>query len=97
MVHHPDVITLNAAEAERVSGVVLGKGEGRAAAAETHVHDLFTATATGANAGIVTHDETGTVLLRAGATAFRTHAGPAPERHASGAGDVFAAEETGQM
>lgn len=88
----PDVITPNAAEAERVSGVVLGEGEGRAAAAETHARDLFAAT--GASAVIVTLDETGTVLLREGAAAFRTYAEPAPERHASGAGDVFAAAFT---
>lgn len=88
----PDVSTPNAAEAERITGVTLGSGEARAAAAVTHAEGLLAAT--GAHSVIVTLDESGTILLRPESEPHRTHAAPALERHASGAGDVFAAAFT---
>lgn len=88
----PDIVTPNAAEAETLPGISLGSGEERGARAVAATERLLTAT--GATAVAVTLDRTGTVLLRRDREPTRTHAVPAPERHASGAGDVFAAAIT---
>lgn len=88
----PDVVTPNAAEAERVPGVSLGEDEDRAERASELSDRLLRAT--GAEAVLVTLDRSGTVLLRPGREPFRTRARPAPEQQASGAGDVFAAALT---
>ena len=83
----PDLVTPNAAEAERVLGASLGAGEDRAAAAEAAAPALLDGS--GASAAVVTLDRSGTVLLRPRAAPHRTRAHPAPEKQASGAGDVF--------
>lgn len=91
----PDVITPNAVEAERVLGVELGSGDGRADRAARAADRLQRAT--GARAVLVTLDRTGTVLLRPGLPPHRTTASPAPEHQASGAGDVLAATLTAAL
>lgn len=88
----PDLVTPNAAEAERVLDDALGEGEERAGRAAAKAAILLDRT--GAEAAIVTLDRSGTVLLGRDRAPFRTHAHPAPERHASGAGDVFVAALT---
>jgi rfaE bifunctional protein kinase chain/domain len=88
----PDIVTPNASEAETLPGVSLGSGEERVERAIAATDRLLEAT--GAAAIVVTLDRTGTVLLRSDREPARTHAVPAPERHASGAGDVFAAAIT---
>lgn len=88
----PDVVTPNAAEAERVPGVALGDGDTRALLASRASPRLLRET--GAGAVLVTLDRSGTVLLQRDRTPFRTFARPAPEQQASGAGDVFAAAFT---
>lgn len=88
----PDVVTPNAAEAERALGAALGEGEARVERVSAAADGLRAAT--GAGAVVVTLDRTGTVLLRQGRSPHRTHAHPAPERQASGAGDVFVAALT---
>ncbi|GAB2554960.1 bifunctional heptose 7-phosphate kinase/heptose 1-phosphate adenyltransferase [Leucobacter ruminantium] len=87
---HPDVVTPNAAEAERVQGAELGEGSERVG--NVDADELFAET--GATAIVVTLDRTGTVLLRRNRLPHRTYARPAPEHQASGAGDVFAAALT---
>ncbi|MGK9221270.1 D-glycero-beta-D-manno-heptose 1-phosphate adenylyltransferase [Microbacterium sp. SA156] len=88
----PDVITPNAAEAERLVGAELGTGEERVERAAA-VADRLRAAA-GAGAAVVTLDRSGTVLLRPGHPPVRTRAHPTPEKQASGAGDVFVAALT---
>ncbi|QZY51806.1 bifunctional heptose 7-phosphate kinase/heptose 1-phosphate adenyltransferase [Leucobacter tenebrionis] len=88
----PDIVTPNAAEAETLPGVSLGSGDERAQRAIAATETLLEAT--GAATVAVTLDRTGTVLLRRDGDPVRTYAEPAPERHASGAGDVFAAAIT---
>src|SRR5690606_13803287 len=86
----PDLITPNAEETERSQLHPLGEGAGRVQRLEAGV--LFERT--GAHAIVVTLDHSGTVTLRNGQQAHRTHAVPAPEHQASGAGDVFVAALT---
>lgn len=88
----PHVVTPNAAEAEAAAGAELGEGEERVEAAAGIADGLMEAT--GAAAVVVTLDRSGTVLLRPGRPPHRTRAHPAPERQASGAGDVFVAALT---
>jgi len=88
----PEVITPNAAEAERV----LGSGapvHGRAAFFARNAHRLRAAT--GATIVVVTLDRDGAVAL--GEHPHRTHAHPALEQRASGAGDTFAASLTASL
>ena len=97
----PDVVTPNCGEAERLLGVTLGHGSARVDAVRdcaAQLHD-----ATGARHVIVTLDRNGTVVFpgpadgSAGATQrepARTHATPASEQQASGAGDTFCAALT---
>lgn len=88
----PDLVTPNAAEAERLLGTGLGSGEQRAEHAAAWADRLLTAA--GARAAVVTLDRSGTVLLRPSHPPVRTHAHPTPEKQASGAGDVFVATLT---
>lgn len=97
---HADVVTPNARETERLLGGSLGEGAGRAAEVEGAGSRILAAS--GAEAVVVTLDRDGTVALggpsvgRADAPppVHRTHAHPAPEQQASGAGDTFVAALT---
>lgn len=101
-----DVVTPNARETERLLGEALGDGGGRAAAVEGAASRILAAS--GAESVVVTLDRDGTVVL-GGPVVFggpaagtedappavhRTHAHPAPEQQASGAGDTFVAALT---
>ncbi|WP_158590008.1 D-glycero-beta-D-manno-heptose 1-phosphate adenylyltransferase [Amnibacterium setariae] len=86
---HPDAVTPNAGETERLLGRPLGADRVRTAtdaAGELHVR-------TGATGVIVTLDRDGTVVHADGATS-RTLAKPAPDANTNGAGDTFAAALT---
>ena len=86
---HPDAVTPNAGETERLLGRSLGADRVRTAtdaAGELHVR-------TGATGVIVTLDRDGTVVHADGATS-RTLAKPAPDANTNGAGDTFAAALT---
>lgn len=85
-------MTPNAAEAERVTDVSLGNGEERIGRAKDQAKILRERT--GAEVVTVTLDRTGTLTLRPYDEPYRTHAHPAPEKQASGAGDVFVAALT---
>lgn len=83
---HPDAVTPNATETERLLGRPLGHDRVRAATdagGELHVR-------TGAIGVVVTLDRDGTVVHADGATS-RTLAKPAPDAFTNGAGDTFAA------
>lgn len=86
-----DIVTPNAAETARALGGATLDGD-RVAAVVSHGRDILLAT--GAACAVVTLDRDGTVLLRPDAPPYRTHAHPALETHASGAGDTFAAALT---
>ncbi|CAM3292236.1 D-glycero-beta-D-manno-heptose 1-phosphate adenylyltransferase [Kibdelosporangium persicum] len=81
----PSVVTPNAAEATALLG---------------HKPDSFESygeqlrSKTGAAAVVVTLDREGTVLLAPGVPPHRTSADPAPDNHATGAGDTFVAALT---
>jgi rfaE bifunctional protein kinase chain/domain/rfaE bifunctional protein nucleotidyltransferase chain/domain len=89
----PDLVTPNAGEATTLLGRALPDGAARADALGDAAAEVLRAA--GASAAIVTLDRDGTVLLeaRGGAAAatHRTHARPAPEHQATGAGDTFVA------
>jgi rfaE bifunctional protein kinase chain/domain/rfaE bifunctional protein nucleotidyltransferase chain/domain len=86
---HPDAVTPNAGETERLLGRPLGADRVRTA---LEAGDLLRA-ATGAAGVVVTLDRDGTVVHAAGEPT-RTLAKPAPDAHANGAGDTFAAALT---
>ncbi|GAB3618068.1 D-glycero-beta-D-manno-heptose-7-phosphate kinase [Okibacterium endophyticum] len=88
----PDLVTPNAGEAARAADLDALRGEDRAAVAVAHADTLLAAT--GAAAVVVTLDCEGTVTVRADAAPHRTHAHPALEARASGAGDTFVAALT---
>lgn len=88
----PDLITPNAAEAERALGFGVGEAEHRISAVAQARDQLLERT--GAGAAVVTLDRAGTLLLRPDREPYRTYARPVPEHRASGAGDVFAAALT---
>jgi len=91
----PDVVTPNAAEAERlVGGRLVGDDDGRAGAVGRRAETLLAAT--GASAVVVTLDRDGTATVARGSTGLvhRSWARPATEKQASGAGDTFVAALT---
>ncbi len=88
----PDVVTPNAAEAAAVLGVSLFGGGDRLAQLEPRRAALHTAT--GATTVALTLDREGAVVYSTGQPAHRTWARPAPDNHAAGAGDSFAAALT---
>lgn len=86
---HPDAVTPNAGETERLLGRPLGADRVRTAseaAGELHVR-------TGATGIVITLDRDGTVVHGDDATS-RTLAKPASDANANGAGDTFAAALT---
>ena len=85
----PDLVTPNAREAEALLGRDLPEGPARADAIAAAADDVLAAA--GAAAAIVTLDRDGTVVVRGGEVIHRTHARPAPEHQATGAGDTFVA------
>jgi rfaE bifunctional protein kinase chain/domain/rfaE bifunctional protein nucleotidyltransferase chain/domain len=85
----PDVVTPNAQETERLLGRPLGSGAERVAAVEAATREILSAS--GAGLAVVTLDRDGTAVLDGGHPVHRTHAHPAPEHQASGAGDTFVA------
>ncbi len=91
----PDVVVPNAAEAERLVGRPFRKDADRLRDVAGAIDGLLAAT--GSAAAVVTLDRDGAVVLRPGATPFRTHAHPVSERFASGAGDTFAAALMGAL
>jgi rfaE bifunctional protein kinase chain/domain/rfaE bifunctional protein nucleotidyltransferase chain/domain len=86
---HADVITPNASETASLLGRRLPDGAARTAAVASAAGDVLAAS--GAAAAVVTLDRDGTVVIEGGDVTERTHAHPAPEHQASGAGDTFAA------
>jgi len=88
----PDLVTPNAAEAEAVLDAPLPQDVDRAAVVAGHTDELLDRT--GARAAVVTLDRDGSVLVRRGTAPRRTHAHPALEKQASGAGDTFVAALT---
>ncbi len=90
----PDLVTPNAGEAATLLGRALPDGAARADALADAAAEVLEAA--GAAAAIVTLDRDGTVLLETrddgeAAVTHRTHARPAPEHQATGAGDTFVA------
>lgn len=83
-----DVVTPNASEAAELLGAAAPHGDRFAWAAE-HAEEL--SRATGARHTLVTLDRDGTVLIDHGRPGHMTHAHPAPEQNAVGAGDTFVA------
>jgi rfaE bifunctional protein kinase chain/domain/rfaE bifunctional protein nucleotidyltransferase chain/domain len=86
---HPDAVTPNAGETERLLGSALGADRVRTV---TERGDALRA-ATGAAGVVATLDRDGTVVHTDGMTS-RTLAKPAPDANANGAGDTFAAALT---
>jgi rfaE bifunctional protein nucleotidyltransferase chain/domain len=89
----PDVVTPNAAEAAAALGVPPPERDraGFFAGFAPRLHRV-----TGADTVVVTLDRDGAIALTSGRLT-RTHAHPAAEQHASGAGDVFAAAMTAAL
>lgn len=85
---HADVVTPNASEAAELLGSTPPRVDRLAWAAE---HAAEISRATGAAHTLVTLDRDGTILLDAGRPGHTTHARPAPEQNAVGAGDTFVA------
>jgi len=86
----PDVVTPNAGETELLLGAALaGRRPDAVASAASRILD-----AAGSRAAVVTLDVEGTVVLEDDRMTGRTHAVPAAEQQASGAGDTFAAALT---
>ncbi|WP_138415461.1 PfkB family carbohydrate kinase [Sinomonas gamaensis] len=85
---HADVVTPNASEAAELLGSPAPHGDRFEWAAE-HAEELTRAT--GARHTLVTLDRDGTILLDHGRARHMTHARPAPEQNAVGAGDTFVA------
>lgn len=91
----PDIITPNAAEAERLLGRTCGIGPSRVAFLTANGDDILAAG--GARHAVVTLDRDGAVLVgddRRSGPPERTWANPATEKQASGAGDTFVAALT---
>jgi rfaE bifunctional protein kinase chain/domain/rfaE bifunctional protein nucleotidyltransferase chain/domain len=88
----PDLATPNAQEAARMLGLALPGGADRAQFLAARRDEL--ASATGAQAVVVTLDRDGTLLLPTRGDVHRTWARPAAEKQASGAGDTFVAALT---
>jgi rfaE bifunctional protein kinase chain/domain/rfaE bifunctional protein nucleotidyltransferase chain/domain len=87
----PQLVTPNAAEALRLIDDERGTGD-RVAFFADHAQSLRTLA--GAESAVITLDRDGTVLACADGSLYRTYAHPAAEKHASGAGDTFAAALT---
>ncbi|ASN51039.1 PfkB family carbohydrate kinase [Sinomonas sp. R1AF57] len=85
---HADVVTPNAAEAAGIVGGAPPHGD-RHSWAVRNADELLNAT--GAEHTLVTLDRDGTVLLGRAGVLHETHARPAPEQNAVGAGDTFVA------
>lgn len=83
----PDIVTPNAAEAQRLIG---SDFSGDRAAGVVAASDRLLA-ASGATAMVVTLDRDGSVAIDADGLQHRTHAHPTDETRASGAGDTFVA------
>lgn len=94
----PHVVTPNEAEAAlllRHSRSWSGTGAGRAVSFVAATEQLLELS--GASAVVVTLDRDGTVALRRDHDPFATHAHPAAEKFASGAGDTFTATLTAAL
>jgi rfaE bifunctional protein kinase chain/domain/rfaE bifunctional protein nucleotidyltransferase chain/domain len=83
-----DVVTPNASEAAELLGAAAPHGD-RFAWATEHAEEI--SRATGARHTLVTLDRDGTVVIDHGRPGHMTHARPAPEQNAVGAGDTFVA------
>lgn len=88
----PHVVTPNAAEAARTLGARMPEGPDRVPFVIEHAAQILAVTA--AEAAVVTLDADGAVLVTGAGTPLVTHAHPALEKQASGAGDTFVATLT---
>lgn len=85
----PDIVTPNAEELARLIGEPASGAE-RASVVAAHAEQILSAA--GAASAVVTLDRDGAVSIgRSGGGIHATVAHPAPEAHAAGAGDTFAA------
>lgn len=91
----PHLVTPNAAEAARTLGRPMPEGADRASFVIENTAEILAVT--GARAAVVTLDANGAVLVRNGDAPLLTHAHPALEKQASGAGDTFVAALTAGM
>ncbi|TSD99580.1 D-glycero-beta-D-manno-heptose 1-phosphate adenylyltransferase [Skermania sp. ID1734] len=89
----PDVVLPNAAEAAALLGVRAAQEDsGRAAQFDQRRRELLDVT--GATTAVVTLDRDGAIVLSGDEPIHQTWARPAPNEHAAGAGDTFAAAST---
>jgi D-beta-D-heptose 7-phosphate kinase/D-beta-D-heptose 1-phosphate adenosyltransferase len=84
----PHLVTPNAAEALRLIDDESGTGD-RVTFFANHAESLRILA--GAESAVITLDRDGTLLADSDGSLYRTYAHPAAEKHASGAGDTFAA------